>query len=300
MRKYPIALSLVLASMTLTAQDIRVYPGHWWTGMRHNTLKLLVRSVDKPIASPNMKVTSSTPGIAVRKVQPMQNPRYVQVTVDVTSGAKPGKHSLNVGGRTVPFELKQRDPRDGKTRVMGVDSRDLTYLMLPDRSANGDASNDAYRDLRDTTSDRNNQFARHGGDLKGVQDRLDHFLDLGVTAVWFTPVTENDMPRMREGQWDMAGYHGYWFTDHYAVDRRLGGNTAYRSLVDKAHATGLKVVFSSCYESQLGNRLLAQLASEWAPEQAPGLDTLRYFTTNILQSDTLTVDEQQLELLWQS
>ena len=67
-----------------------------------------------------------------------------------------------------------------------------------------------------------------------------------------------------------------------------------------AIATGLKVVFSSCYESQLGNRLLAQLASEWAPEQAPGLDTLRYFTTNILQSDTLAVDEQQLELLWQS
>ena len=80
----------------------------------------------------------------------------------------------------------------------------------------------------------------------------------------------------------------------------IGSLARCKALVDKAHATGLKVVFSSCYESQLGNRLLAQLASEWAPEQAPGLDTLRYFTTNILQSDTLTVDEQQLELLWQS
>ena len=143
-RKHAIALLLVLATCSLTAQDIRVYPGHWWTGMRHSTLKLLVRSMDKPIASPNMKVTSSTPGIAVRRVQPMQNPRYVQVTVDVTPNAKPGRHSLNIGGRTVPFELKQRDPRDGKTRVMGVDSRDLTYLMLPDRFANGDPSNDAF------------------------------------------------------------------------------------------------------------------------------------------------------------
>lgn len=80
----------------------------------------------------------------------------------------------------------------------------------------------------------------------------------------------------------------------------IGSLARCKALVDKAHATGLKVVFSSCYESQLGNRLLAQLASEWAPEQAPGLDTLRYFTTNILQSDTLAVDEQQLELLWQS
>jgi glycosidase len=247
MKRYPFSLLLLFTSFTLFAQDIRVYPAHWWTGMRHNTLKLLVRSVDKPIASTNMKVTSSTPGIAVRKVQPMQNPRYVQVTVDITPNAKPGRHSLNVGGRTVPFELKQRDPRDGKTRVMGVDSRDLTYLMLPDRFANGDPSNDAFRDLRDTTSDRNNKFARHGGDLKGVQDRLDHFLDLGVTAVWFTPVTENDMPRMREGQWDMAGYHGYWFTDHYAVDRRLGGNEGYKSLVEAAHSKGLKIIQDAIY-----------------------------------------------------
>ena len=73
-----------------------------------------------------------------------------------------------------------------------------------------------------------------------------------------------------------------------------------KALIDKAHASGLKVIISSCYESQLGNRQLAQLASEWAPEQAPGLDTLRYFTTNVLKAETLHVDEQQLELLWQS
>lgn len=247
MKRYPIALLLTLFVLSLTAQDVRVYPSHWWTGMRYSTLKLLVRSIDKPFTTASLKATSSTPGIAVRNVKPMQNPRYVQVTVDITPKAKPGRHSLTVGGRTVPFELRQRDPRDGKTRVIGVDSRDLTYLMLPDRFANGDPSNDAYRDLRDTASDRNNKFARHGGDLKGVQDRLDHFLDLGVTAVWFTPVTENDMPRMREGQWDMAGYHGYWFTDHYAVDRRLGGNEAYKSLVEAAHAKGLKIIQDAIY-----------------------------------------------------
>ena len=247
MRKSSIFLLLTLTVLSLSAQDIRVYPSHWWTGMRSSTIKLLVRSIDKPIAAPGMKVTSSTPGIVVRKVQPMQNPRYLQVTVEISDKAKPGRHSLQMGGRSVPFELKSRDPRDGKSRVMGVDSRDLTYLMLPDRFANGDPSNDAFRDLRDTASDRNNKFARHGGDLKGVQDRLDHFLDLGVTAVWFTPVTENDMPRMREGSWDMAGYHGYWFTDHYAVDRRLGGNEAYKSLVEAAHAKGLKIIQDAIY-----------------------------------------------------
>ena len=72
-----------------------------------------------------------------------------------------------------------------------------------------------------------------------------------------------------------------------------------KALVDKAHKLGLKVVISSCYESQLGNRLLAQLASEWAPEQAPGLDTLRYFTASLFKGDTLAVDESQLEVVWQ-
>ena len=72
-----------------------------------------------------------------------------------------------------------------------------------------------------------------------------------------------------------------------------------KALVDKAHKLGLKVVRSSCYESQLGNRLLAQLASEWAPEQAPGLDTLRYFTASLFKGDTLAVDESQLEVVWQ-
>ena len=80
----------------------------------------------------------------------------------------------------------------------------------------------------------------------------------------------------------------------------LGSLANCEALIARARELRLKVIISSCYESQLGNRLLAQLASEWAPEQAPGLDTLRYFTTNILQSETLTVDEQQLELLWQS
>ena len=80
----------------------------------------------------------------------------------------------------------------------------------------------------------------------------------------------------------------------------IGSLARCKALVDKAHSLGLKVIISSCYESQLGNRQLAQLASEWAPEQAPGLDTLSYFTTNLLQGDDLHVDTRQLELIWQS
>lgn len=241
---FTLLLSLTIG--TASAQTT-LYPAHWWTGMRHHSLKLLVRSHDSALYAKPPRVSSSTPGIVVRKVETLKNPRYLQVHVDIIPSARPGRHQLRIGSRTVPFELKAKDPSDGKTRIRGVDSRDLSYLLLPDRFANGDPSNDAFPDLRDKQADRNNKFARHGGDLKGVEDRLDYFNDLGVTTLWFTPVTENDMPRIREGQWDMAGYHGYWFTDHYAVDRRLGGNAAYRSLVDKAHAKGLKIIQDAIY-----------------------------------------------------
>jgi glycosidase len=247
MQRIPIMLLALLCTLAVSAQDIRSYPAHWWTGMRHHSVKLLVRSADGTPFAPSARATSSTPGIVVRKVKALRNPHYLQVSLDIAPNARPGKHLLTVGGHRLPFELRAKDPGDGRTRIRGVDSRDLTYLLMPDRFANGDPANDAFPGLRDPAADRTNKFARHGGDLKGVEDRLDYFSRLGVTTLWFTPVTENDMPRMREGNWDMAGYHGYWFTDHYAVDRRLGGNTAYRSLVDKAHAKGLKIIQDAIY-----------------------------------------------------
>ena len=76
----------------------------------------------------------------------------------------------------------------------GVRSEDLIYLIMPDRFVNGDPSNDAFKDLRDTLSDRKNPYARHGGDLAGVASKLDYLKELGVTSIWMTPVMENDMP----------------------------------------------------------------------------------------------------------
>jgi glycosidase len=145
------------------------------------------------------------------------------------------------------YELKSRSKENGKSRVQGITSKDLVYLMMPDRFANGDPSNDAFDTYRDKTADRTNKFARHGGDLKGVEDHLDYFNELGVTALWFTPLTENDMPKMRENAFDMSGYHGYWFTDQYKVDKRFGGNEGYKSFVHAAHKKGLKIIQDAVY-----------------------------------------------------
>jgi hypothetical protein len=109
----------------------------------------------------------------------------------------------------IPYELKNKETGDGKTRIRGVNASDFIYLMMPDRFANGDPSNDAFPDMKTGTADRNDPFARHGGDLKGIQDHLNYFSDLGVTTLWLCPVVENDMPITNEGGAKRTTYHGY-------------------------------------------------------------------------------------------
>ena len=110
---------------------------------------------------------------------------------------------------------------------------------MPDRFANGNPANDQIAMRMPYKVDRTNPNARHGGDLKGIADRLDYLADLGVTAIWLNPVLENDM----EG----GSYHGYATTDYYRVDPRFGTNEEYVRLISDAHAKGLKVVMDMIF-----------------------------------------------------
>lgn len=245
MKKEISLLWLLLIVISAGAQ--KIYPTHWWTGMQHSKIQLLVRS-DKDIANDINSVRSSSPDVKVLKVQKTDNKHYLFIDIQISPSARPQKFVFTIGNNKINYELKAKSKEDGKARVQGVTSKDFAYLLMPDRFANGDPSNDALPDIyKDKTADRNNKFARHGGDLKGVEDHLDYFNELGVTAIWFTPVTENDMPKMREGSFDMAGYHGYWFTDHYEVDKRFGGNDGYKKFVEAAHKKGLKIIQDAIY-----------------------------------------------------
>jgi glycosidase len=136
--------------------------------------------------------------------------------------------------------------------VQGVTAKDFIYLLMPDRFANGDPSNDIIQGYRDETSNRADKFSRHGGDFKGITDHLDYLNQLGVTTLWLTPVIENDMPLMGEWGNNVAGYHGYWFTDHYQVDKRFGGNEGYKKFCDELHRNGMKVIQDAVY-NHVGN-----------------------------------------------
>lgn len=229
-----------------------VYPTHWWTGMKNNKLQLMIHS-DKNIAVDKLVFRSSSPDVKVIKVNKVENRHYLFVDLEIAKTAKPQTVKFSFGGiianewSHVNYELKARSTQNGKTRIKGVTSSDFVYLLIPDRFANGDPSNDVIASYREQANDRGNKFARHGGDFKGITDHIDHFNQLGVTTIWMTPVIENNTNLMHEWGNNIAGYHGYWFTDHYQVDKRLGGNEGYKNFCDELHRNGMKVIQDAVY-----------------------------------------------------
>ena len=133
---------------------------------------------------------------------------------------------------SIDYEVKERRI-DSKNRV-GFDSSDVLYLITPDRFANGDPSNDIVSGLKEAVIDRKNDYARHGGDIKGITEHLDYVEEMGFTAIWPCPLLTNDMNKQ--------SYHGYAMTDFYEVDPRFGTMEEYLDLSHEMEGKGLKLV----------------------------------------------------------
>lgn len=240
-------LALCLAIFTFAQSDhIKVYPTHWWTGMKWNKLQVMVHSEsDKNVWADKSAVSINYPGVKLIKVNKPENRKYVFLDLEISPAAKPGIVKINFNfvnlkeKFSINYELKSRAAGNGTQYALGVTSKDLVYLIMPDRFANGDYSNDKVPGMRDQSLKRDTVYMRHGGDLKGVENKLDYLQSMGVTTVWLNPIIENDMPDRTE--------HGYAFTDHYKVDRRLGGDDAYHSLVKAAHKKGMKIIQDAVY-----------------------------------------------------
>ena len=230
-----------------------IYPTHWWTGMKNNKLQLMIHG--EGIGN-SQQVAIKYPGVQMLKLHRPENKNYLFVDLQIAAEARPGTFQIILSGngnkQSIPYSLKKRSNENGRTRVKGVTAKDLVYLIMPDRFSNGDPSNDHFDDMRDKGHDRDNPFDRHGGDLKGIQNHLGYLDELGVTTLWMTPVVENDMARTTEGGVSRSTYHGYAFTNHYQIDKRFGGNTAYHDLVQAAHAKGMKIIQDAVY-NHVGN-----------------------------------------------
>ena len=210
----------------------RVEPLSWWIGMREPTVQLLVHGAGIGALEPAIRY----PGVTLESVERVASPNYLFLNLRVAPDTQPGRLQIELqrAGRTVarwPYELQARAP--GSATRAGFGPGDTVYLLMPDRFANGDPTNDAVRGY-DDAPDRAQPLGRHGGDLKGVIDHLDYIAGMGFTQLWLNPVVENAQPE--------ASYHGYAITDFYRVDPRFGSNELYRQLAADARRRGMGLV----------------------------------------------------------
>jgi neopullulanase len=235
-------LGIVASPQTRSPTVLKVEPPSWWARHSINPVRLLVRGKNLNGA----RVRSSSGATQVSGVLVNRAGTYLFVTVRISLSARPGSYPLTLttphGNTTIPFTIEA--PLATSTHFQGITQNDVIYLIMPDRFANGDQSNDAPADAPAAANDRKNPRAYHGGDLRGVIDRLGYLKELGVTALWLTPWYDNwNGVNKCEKPWcPNTYYHGYHAIDYYAVEDRFGDLATLRELIEKAHAMGLKVV----------------------------------------------------------
>src|SRR5687767_8727636 len=238
-------------SSSAAPQFQKVDPPSWWAGHTINPVRLLIRGV----ALHGARVTSTTPGITPSAVVVNPAGTYVFVSVAIDPHVAAGEHALRIttmhGEAAVPFRIEA--PLDAATNFQGLTSDDVVYLIMPDRFANGEPANDVPSGAPAAATDRMNPRAYHGGDLRGIIDRLPYFKELGVTAVWLNPWTENWNGIEGEGDRRTTYYHGYHTIDYYAVEDRFGDMATLRELVQKAHTHGIKII-----QDQVANHVGSQ------------------------------------------
>ena len=224
--------------MSAAVKIDKIDPTDWYVGMKNPQLQLMVYG--KGIAAVK-EVTTDYPGVRIDSVVRLDSPNYLLVYMNL-QGAQPGTMTLKFDKQKVDYPLKAREKKGSQHK--GFTNADVLYMLMPDRFAQGAGHNPQVKGMRPYKEDRSQPSLRHGGDLNGIREHLDYFCELGVTALWLTPILENDSPDSENG---FSTYHGYATTDYYKVDPRFGTNEDYRRLVDGAHAKGLKVVMDMIF-----------------------------------------------------
>ncbi|MEC5158759.1 glycoside hydrolase family 13 protein [Chryseobacterium sp. MP_3.2] len=225
-----ITLIFVLISAFSFAQIQKVEPAFWWKGMKNPNLQILVYGKD--ISKYQVELSDN---IKIKDLTKTENPNYVFITLNTDEVEKSSfKINLKNGKKTLDsytYDLKNRNP--GSADRNSFSSKDVMYLIMPDRFANGNVSNDSQSNLIEK-SNRNLPSGRHGGDLRGIINNLDYLQDLGVTALWLTPANEDNEQK--------TSYHGYAQTDLYKIDGRYGTNEEYLELSRDLQKRGMMLI----------------------------------------------------------
>ena len=208
----------------------KIEPPSWWSNLTPEVMLLLSGHYLEAT-----HVVCNLPSVLVERTQATAGGDYLFVWMKIGPETKSGTAVCRIttptGTTSFELPLAARAMKLGK--FQGLSQDDVIYLIMPDRFANGDPTNDEPAEARGT-QDRSNARAYHGGDLRGIREHLPYLKDLGVTTLWLTPILKNGAAQ---------DYHGYGAVDLYAADPHLGTIQDYQDLVAEAHKQGMKVFF---------------------------------------------------------
>jgi glycosidase len=267
----------------------RVEPPNWFVGFKDTSLQLLVKENHISNSKPSIYYA----GVSIEKVHKAQSENYLFIDLKIDKETKPGKFdivfiAIDGSKKTHTYELKAREK--SANDYIGFDSSDAIYLITPDRFANADSTNDVQSKvskeneegesvhfLKENTVNRTSDYARHGGDIKGITNHLDYINEMGFTAIWSSPLLTNDMATY--------SYHGYAITDLYEIDPRFGTLVEYRDLADKASEKGLKLIMD-----QVANHCGSE---HWWMKDIPFKDWLNYQENFEKKGDLITSNHRR-------
>lgn len=227
-------LCFLCINFVVYAQIQHVEPLNWWVGLKNPNLQLLIHGENISDTEPSINYA----GVSIKKINKADSKNYLFLDLMIAKTTKAGSFTINFkkAGKTVyTYNYSLLPKQQASTQMRGFNSADVIYLITPDRFVNGDYSNDIVAGMKETKINRSFDGGRHGGDIRGMINSLDYIADMGFTAIWPTPVLENNMSGY--------SYHGYAITNHYKVDPRYGTLDDYKELSSKARQKGIKLIF---------------------------------------------------------
>lgn len=267
-----VLLTGMLAMPAVAEQIDRVEPPFWWQGFEHDELQILVYGE----GIGEFDVAIDYPGVSISRVERVDSDNYVFIYINIEDAANTGSFDivLQNGDLRVSHEYELREKNSDPSHAKGFTPADVIYMLMPDRFANGDPSNDTVAGLRDGLN-RADDRGRHGGDLAGIIEHLDYIAQMGFTAIWLNPVLENAMAK--------ASYHGYATTDFYKVDPRIGSNDLYLELAARAREKGISLIMD-----MIANHSGSE---HWWMRDLPAPDWINFPETHQITSNARTTNQ---------
>ena len=274
MQNYPFLLFVIFFHLFSFGQDFlfHVEPLNWWVDMNSPKFEILVHG-DK-VGECDVDIFDER--VKLIKTINLENSNYIVLGIQILERSKAFNFDIEFSMEGKLYEKYNYQLLKKSKRIIATDtfnSSDVMYLITPDRFSNGNKKNDIVSSMKEKKINRRKPSSRHGGDIQGIINHLDYISDMGFTAIWPTPMLENDMKNL--------SYHGYAITDLYKIDPRMGTNQLYKELSVNAKNKGIKLI-KDVVLNHVGS-------SHWWMEDLPSEDWLNYpnnlkFTTHTRES----------------